>query len=229
MSAHRILFIAPTQTVTRIFPELREAGFEVGIAENLKSASAFIRKTPPDIILSRPVMPGYRVEDLLNVGLEDPSFPPVVVFTDKGGADEAGRALEQGAKDYWLEPLLAEKISALLPLRKESAPVPPHSTLGGHKPGAGNTPIIGTHPSLRRVMSLAGQVARSRATVLISGASGTGKEMFARYLHAQSDRAAGPFIAVNCAALPEHLLESELFGHEKGAFTGAIARKPGQI
>jgi DNA-binding NtrC family response regulator len=163
------------------------------------------------------------------VGLEDPSFPPVVVFADKGGADEAGRVLEQGAKDYWLEPLLTEKISALLPARKESAPVPPHSSLGGRKPDAGSTPIIGTHPSLRRVLSLAGQVARSKATVLISGASGTGKEMFARHLHAQSDRATGPFIAVNCAALPEHLLESELFGHEKGAFTGAIARKLGKF
>jgi DNA-binding NtrC family response regulator len=82
---------------------------------------------------------------------------------------------------------------------------------------------------LRRVLNLARQVAPSTATVLISGASGTGKELFARYIHRHSRRSAKPFVAVNCAALPEHLLESELFGHEKGAFTGAVQRKPGKF
>ena len=82
---------------------------------------------------------------------------------------------------------------------------------------------------MQRVLALARQVAPSKATVLISGASGTGKEMFSRYLHAYSDRGDNPFIAVNCAALPEHLLESELFGHEKGSFTGAISRKLGKF
>lgn len=230
MSAQRVLFIAPAQAVTRIFPELRDAGVEVGIAENLKGASSFIRKTPPKLIFSRPFLPGYRVEDLLSVGLEDPAFPPVVVFSDKGSAEEAARLMNQGAKDYWLEPLASEKIRALLPQPKESsAPVPPASTLGGHKPQYVDYKIIGQHPALQRVLGLARQVARSKATVLIAGDSGTGKEMFARFLHAHSDRAAGPFIAVNCAALPEHLLESELFGHEKGAFTGAIGRKPGKF
>jgi len=89
--------------------------------------------------------------------------------------------------------------------------------------------IIGQHPSVARVLALARQVAASKATVLISGESGTGKEMFARFIHAHSGRENGPFVAVNCAALPEHLLESELFGHEKGAFTGAIARKLGKF
>jgi transcriptional regulator with GAF, ATPase, and Fis domain len=89
--------------------------------------------------------------------------------------------------------------------------------------------IIGEHPSMRRVLALARQVAPSKASVLISGESGTGKEMFARYLHQNSTRAGRPFVAINCAALPEHLLESELFGHEKGAFTGAINRKLGKF
>ena len=89
--------------------------------------------------------------------------------------------------------------------------------------------IIGQDPAIARVLALAKQVAPSKATVLISGESGTGKEVFARYVHNASGRGGRPFIAVNCAALPEHLLESELFGHEKGAFTGAINRKLGKF
>jgi DNA-binding NtrC family response regulator len=89
MFQRRVLFIAPAQAVTRIFPELRDAGFDVGIAENLKGAAAFIRKTPPEAIFSRPLLPGYRVEDLLSVGQEDRDFPQVVVFTDRGSAEEA--------------------------------------------------------------------------------------------------------------------------------------------
>jgi len=232
MSARRILFLAPATAVTRIFPKLRDAGFEVGIAENLKGASAFIRKSGPAVIFSRPSLPGYKVDDLLAVGADDPAFPPVIVFTEKGSPEEAERCLSLGARDYWLEPLLFEKVVAALPApRRAPAPAAPSSTLGGRtpEPRPGVPRIVGDHPAVRRVLALARQVAPSRATVLISGESGTGKEMFARFLHGWSDRADGPFVAVNCAALPEHLLESELFGHEKGSFTGAIARKLGKF
>lgn len=234
MSTQRILFLAPAHAVTRIFPQLRDAGYEVGLAENLKGASAFIRKSGPGIIFSRPSLPGYKVEDLLAVGEEDPNFPPVVVFTDKGTVEEAERLMGMGARDYWLEPLTFEKVALMVKTPRRSASVPPLSTLGGRKPdlaslAPGAPRIVGNNPSIRRVLALAKQVAPSKASVLISGESGTGKEMFARTLHAWSNRAQGPFVAVNCAALPEHLLESELFGHEKGAFTGAIARKPGKF
>lgn len=232
MSARRILFLAPAHAVTRIYPQLRDAGYEVGLAENLKGASASIRKSGPDIILSRPSLPGYKVDDLLAVGADDPAFPPVIVFTDKGTPEEAEHYLSLGAKDYWLEPLIFEKVTAAVPVARRATPAAsPHSTLGGRRPDVfpAGVRIVGTHPAVRRVLALARQVAPSRATVLISGESGTGKEMFARCLHAWSDRAANPFVAVNCAALPEHLLESELFGHERGAFTGAIARKLGRF
>jgi len=99
----------------------------------------------------------------------------------------------------------------------------------GVEAAAARFAIIGRHPAIQRVLALARQVAKSKATVLISGPSGTGKEMFARFIHHNSDRAREPFVAINCAALPEHLLESELFGHEKGAFTGAINRKLGKF
>ena len=229
MSQRRILFIAPAQSVTRVFPQLRDAGIEVGIAENLKGASAFIRKDGVAAIFSRPAMPGFRVEDLLSVGQDDPAFPPLYIVTDRPSPEDTTRLMELGAKDYWIEPLDFEKIAAAVPVIKQSSPVPPFSALGGRKPESPAFRIVGSNPAIARVLALAQRVAKSRATVLISGESGTGKEMFARYLHAYSDRADKPFIAVNCAALPEHLLESELFGHEKGAFTGAIAKKLGKF
>ncbi|MCR4667410.1 MAG: sigma-54 dependent transcriptional regulator [Desulfovibrio sp.] len=232
MPNRRILFLMPSQAVTGVFPALRDAGFELGIAENLKGAAVFIRKSGPDVIFARPTLPGFRVEDLLSVGSDDPHFPPVIVVTDHGTPEEAERLLNLGARDYWLEPLDCGRILTVARETKKSVPVPPQSTLGGHKPtfpeGVGPR-IVGRHPSIARVLALAKQVAPSKATVLIMGESGTGKEMFARYLHAMSKRARGPFVAVNCAALPENLLESELFGHEKGAFTGAIARKLGKF
>ena len=231
MSSRRLLFLTPAPAVTAVFPALRTAGFELGIAENLKGASVFIKKSGPDVIFSRPTLPGFRVEDLLAVGAEDPNFPPVIVITDKGSPEEAERLMGLGARDYWLEPLDVERVAAVAGQKRKSAVVPAVSTLGGHKArqeGSGPR-IVGEHPAIARVLQLARQVAGSRATVLITGESGTGKEMFARYLHAMSKRAEQPFVAVNCAALPEHVLESELFGHEKGAFTGAIARKPGKF
>ncbi len=233
MSNHQLLFLAPPQAVTGIFPQLKDAGIEISIAENLKGASQVIRKATPNLIFARPRMPGFKVEDLLAFSAQNPGFPEVIIITDSGSPEEATRLLELGAKDYWLEPPDADKILALLREQPASFPVPKASTLGGHRPEYENNSagpkIVGRDPAIARVMKLARQVAPSKATVLITGESGTGKEMFARYLHAQSKRFNGPFVAVNCAALPEHLLESELFGHEKGAFTGAIARKPGKF
>ena len=231
MLKRRLLFLSPTQTVTRIFPELRDAGVEVGIAENLKAASAFMRKGTPDLILSYPSLPGYQIEDLLSVGKDDPHFPSVIVFSPHPTSDEAVKMLALGARDYWAEPVEVDKIRQVL---SSGCPSPPPSSEAD--PAARKTDakgkgsrIVGNHPSMQRLLALARRVARSKATVLISGESGTGKEMFSRFLHEHSDRISRPFIAVNCAALPEHLLESELFGHEKGAFTGAIARKLGKF
>lgn len=233
MSNNRLLFLAPPQSVTGIFQELKDAGIDVSLAENLKGAAQAIRKGEPSIIFAKPEMPGFKVEELLAASTRAPGFPPVIVITDTGDATEAERLLELGAHDYWLEPLDAARIQAQMRERSAAFPVPGMSTLGGHKPDLGKSPkgprIVGRNPAIARVMQLARQVAPSKATVLITGESGTGKEMFARYLHAHSKRVSGPFIAVNCAALPEHLLESELFGHEKGAFTGAIAKKLGKF
>jgi DNA-binding NtrC family response regulator len=137
--------------------------------------------------------------------------------------------MREGAQDYLAAPLSWEKLStALEPYLKNGR----HSFPGNTQKAAPNgqdRPVINQDPAMLHILRMAKSVAPTRATVLIQGESGTGKEILAGHLHAHSDRAGGPFIAVNCAALPEGLLESELFGHEKGAFTGALVRKLGKF
>ena len=117
MSTQRLLFLAPAQAVTRIFPQLRDAGFEVALAENLNGATVFVRKSGPGLIFARPSLPGFQVEDLLAVSADDADFPPVIVISERGTADEARRLMGLGARDYWLEPLSFES----LPLRASLA------------------------------------------------------------------------------------------------------------
>ncbi len=231
-----LLFITEPQSVTAVFSPLKEAGYQAGLADNLAGAINFIKKSKPCLIFTRPVMQGYSAQALLAEAVNIENFPPVVVFSRSGSADEARKFMELGARDYWLEPLSWEKIKLMLP--DEQLPtMPSEADLGSPdapQPSSssgtqGRYQVIGQHPAMMRVLGLAKQVAKSKATVLISGESGTGKEMFARFLHHHSDRSDKPFVAINCAALPEHLLESELFGHEKGAFTGAISRKLGKF
>lgn len=237
MPENTLLFIADPQSVTSVFSPLKEAGFEAGLADNLNGAINFIKKSKPCLIFTRPVMQGYSAQALLAEAVNIEDFPPVIIFSRNGSADEAQKFMELGARDYWLEPLSWEKIKLMLPEKKdpgETAPTKGAASASSEpaQPGGGTQgkyQIIGQHPAVLRVLALAKQVAKSKATVLISGESGTGKEMFARFLHHHSDRADKPFVAINCAALPEHLLESELFGHEKGAFTGAISRKLGKF
>jgi DNA-binding NtrC family response regulator len=229
MSSRTLLFVAEPQAITEVFPKIKEFGLEAGIADNLPGAMNFIKKSKPLLIFSRPHLQGYRVEGLLEAAEQEDEFPPVIVFTRQGSAEQAQRYLELGAKDYWLDPIMWDKIRLMIP--QEEPEEESHAPTKARASGDSNKKysIIGAHAAVKRVLALARQVAKSKATVLISGESGTGKEMFARFLHYYSDRGDQPFIGVNCAALPEHLLESELFGHEKGAFTGAINRKLGKF
>jgi DNA-binding NtrC family response regulator len=139
-------------------------------------------------------------------------FLPVVAYGVDAEPRAAVAAIKAGARDFLSFPPDVETIAALL------------ESLGGH-PGE----LVAVDPKMREVLELARVYARSDASVLIVGESGTGKERIARFLHEQSPRANGPFVSVNCAAIPDSLLESELFGHEKGAFTGAIARRIGRF
>jgi DNA-binding NtrC family response regulator len=233
MSAKTLLFIAEPQSVTSIFPTLQAAGLQAGLADNLNGALGFIKKSNPCLVFCRPKLQGFDAKAFLRQTAETEGFPPVIIFTAAGSAEQATEFLQMGARDYWIEPLVWDKIKVILPEDEPEDEPEPEPAPVALKPAAPQQPsrfrIIGRHEAVLRVLALAKQVAGSKATVLISGESGTGKEMFARYLHHNSDRADKPFIAINCAALPEHLLESELFGHEKGAFTGAINRKLGKF
>lgn len=223
MAATRILFISRPEYLSALHADLKRHDCQAMVVEDRAGAFKVIETRRPDLIFTLPAMPGYRAQELIEATQHLDTPIPVIVFAERGSAEEARLFMECGAQDYWLAPLVWEKIQAVLPQVVSEIiselPVPQVPAVA----------IIGRHPAITRVLALAKQVAKSKATVLISGESGTGKEMFARFIHVHSGRENGPFIAVNCAALPEHLLESELFGHEKGAFTGAIARKMGKF
>jgi two-component system response regulator FlrC len=142
---------------------------------------------------------------------------PVALMTAYGMVEQAVAAMRTGAADYLNKPIEAE---ALVALAKRLLTVPSSAAPSG---------FIAEDPRTLEVLNLATRVAKSSATVLLTGESGVGKEMFARYLHAMSTRASGPFVAINCAAIPENLLEATLFGHERGAFTGAQQSQAGKF
>jgi DNA-binding NtrC family response regulator len=152
---------------------------------------------------------------------------PVIILGKDDSARSAVQALQAGACNYLAPPLSVDALKAVLPEAQSNSPPP--AALQGEPSPPGFQQIISASPQMRLVKHLAREVADSDATVLITGESGTGKELFARAIHAASPRADGPFLALNCAGIPEHLLESELFGYRRGAFTDAKQAKPGRF
>ncbi|HIJ90420.1 MAG: sigma-54 dependent transcriptional regulator [Desulfobulbaceae bacterium] len=232
---HKILIVDDEQNMrVALFEALSRNGHEVAVAENGRMALEMIARQPPELVITDIKMPGMDGLELLRqVKVLRPELP-VVIMTGFATVDTAVEAMKQGAFDYLLKPfpveVIEETVARVFALGRRlpqaiGTPVP-------HKAGeavAFEKPIIGQNPKLLQLMARARSVASSKATVLILGESGTGKEVFARFIHQESDRRNGPFVALNCAALPEGLLESELFGHEKGAFTGAIVTKKGKF
>jgi DNA-binding NtrC family response regulator len=179
-----------------------------------------------DLVISDLKLPDGSGLDVLALAREHAAPqppPPVVVLTGFGSVAAAVAAMKLGAADFLEKPVDLERLFRLvasLVEEEKRAPV-------FHPPGA--SPIVGSHPRLHAALQALERVAPTESTVLLTGESGTGKELFARALHALSPRREGPFVAVNCAAIPETLVEAELFGHEKGAFTGADRRRPGRF
>jgi two-component system response regulator FlrC len=172
-------------------------------------------------------LPGMSGLDFLRALRRGGAATPTVVITAHGTVEDAVAAMKLGAVDFLAKPFSpAELLHLAQGLVADGGEARGE---GGEPPPAGGRPIVSRDPATLAVLEIAEAVASSRAPVLIQGESGTGKELLARYLHERGRRRGKPFVAVNCAALPRELLESELFGHERGAFTGAIARKIGKF
>jgi len=210
---------------------LRDEGFDVETAADAFKALGKREAFSPDVVVTDLKMPGMDGIELVKKlrAAEDP--PVVIVMTAFGAVESAIEAMRAGAEDYLTKPLNFDELLVVLDkalvnhaMRRETVLLRKRVR---DRVAPGN--IVGSSPPMQRVFDIVEQVAPSRATVLITGESGTGKELVANAIHQQSPRAHGPFIKLHCAALAESLLESELFGHEKGSFTGAMARKDGRF
>jgi DNA-binding NtrC family response regulator len=206
---------------------LRQRGLDAAHVSSAEEALTALEARPYDVVLSDIRMPGMDGMDLLDrIASHFPGLP-VVLLTAHGSVALAVEAMKRGAADFVQKPFDKDEIGfvvekALAASRRVRAGVPP-------PPAGPDRSFVGESPALNDVFATIRKVAPTNATVLVRGETGTGKELVARALHETSPRKDEAFVSVHCAALPETLLESELFGHERGAFTGAAQRKPGRI
>ena len=210
---------------------LRQEGCRVITAEDGDAALDILRRGGVDALLADLRMPGLDGLELLRAAKRLTPEGEGIVLSGHGTVEEAVAAMKEGAYDFLTKPIeRAQLVHTIRQALEHRALVLTNRTLRRRLDelvGAGQ--MIGDSPGIRQVLALVKQVAPTSATVLVRGASGTGKELVARALHEGSPRRERPFIRVNCAALPETLLESELFGYERGAFTGAATRKEGRF
>jgi two-component system response regulator FlrC len=195
------------------------------LTDSAKSAKNLLKKESPGLVLLHLNGNAAQTLDFLETARDREPPAPVIVLTRKPRLDDAVESVKNGAYDFWTKPFALERLTKVIELIETTR----QQTGQRSALHAQDDPIITRDPVLHSIKALARKIAPSNATVFIQGESGTGKELFARYIHNQSGRKDKPFIALNCAALPETLLESELFGYEKGAFTGAIRNREGKF
>ena len=215
----RILLVEDDRALREALSDtLLIGGCEFTAVDSAEAALVALQREAFGLVVSDVNMPGMDGHQLL--GLIRARYPqlPVLLMTAFGAVERAVDAMRQGAADYLVKPFEPKVLLELVARHAQGQAV----VTEGEGP-------VAMEPASRQLLELAARVARSDSTVLISGESGTGKEVLARYIHQQSPRAGKPFIAINCAAIPDNMLEATLFGHEKGAFTGAIAAQPGKF
>jgi DNA-binding NtrC family response regulator len=208
-----------------------QENYDVSIASNSEEAFNLMDSQEFDVIVTDLRMPGKSGLKIIDKALALPNKPAVIMMTAYGSIDNAVEAMKRGAVDFLTKPVNIERLEVLIQraLKTKTLEVEVkqlHERLDEKFSFAG---LVGNSEKLREVVDRVKLVAPSKATILIEGESGTGKELIAQAIHQSSPRARGPFIAVHCAALSENLLESEIFGHERGAFTGANERRIGRF
>ena len=219
----KVLILDHSKSVRNILRErLEYEGFSTEAAEDEEAASNMCEKIPFDVILSDT---GCKIPD---------KGVPFIVLSSEASIDSAVEAVRNGAQDYLTKPIdMNRLLQSIHRTIDDPAPVPAPAAAPARRTRRGHNAqtehIIGTSPQIEHVRLLIDKVAPCEARVLITGENGTGKELVARWLHAKSNRAAAPFVEVNCAAIPSELIESELFGHERGAFTSAIKQRRGKF
>ncbi len=230
MSTQNIVWVIDDDRSIRWVLEkaFKQAELQVKSFENAESVLNALQHTQPDAIVSDIRMPGMDGFDLLDKLQEDYKEIPVIIMTAHSDLDSAVSAYEGGAFEYLPKPFdvdeAVELVQRALSLRKSEK-----ARQSEHEFFSSTPEIIGEAASMQEVFRAIGRLSRSNITVMINGASGTGKELVAQALHRHSPRSDKPFIALNTAAIPKDLLESELFGHERGAFTGAQAQRVGRF
>jgi two-component system, NtrC family, response regulator HydG len=210
---------------------LTREGYRVVLASDGRAALERVQAGGVDLIVTDLRMPGLTGLELLRAAKAIMPDVDVILLTAFGTVEEAVKAMKDGAYDFLTKPFRREQLIKLIDkaLERRDLIEQNRALKQQLEDLQAKGQMIGGSPAFRRMITLVEQIADSSATVLIQGESGTGKELVARTIHERSGRRAGPFVAVNCAALPETLLESELFGYEKGAFTGAAGRKEGRF
>ena len=200
-------------------------------ARDQPEAIRLLQQAQPAVVLSDLRLPEGDGFGVLRATKEIDADIPVIVMTAYGSIEDAVAAMKEGAMDFLAKPVDPDHLLLLVNRALEQRRIVTENLLMKEELAVrrGAPQLVGEDPSLRKVFSSLQRAAVTDATVLLEGESGTGKELFARSLHALSPRAEAPFVAINCAAIPENLLETELFGYEKGAFTGAVGRKPGKF